>query len=112
MSTNTAVAKANYLMISPFKLRRVANIVRKMPLNYAISILKSLPHTSAFHLLKVLNSAKANAKVINLNTDNLIIKELLVNEGPRHKRHRPRARGRMDMYKKRTSHIVVKVEEG
>ena len=58
-------------------------------------------------------SAKFNAINNNkMGEESLVIGELLINEGPRHKRHRPRARGRMDQIIKRTSHIVVGVMEG
>ena len=54
-------AHAKYLRISPTKVRRVANVVRKKPYTEAIAILDALPHKGARLLKKVIKSAAANA---------------------------------------------------
>ena len=106
-------ATAKHLLISPSKLRRVANTVRRKPYAEAIAILEALPHKGAKLLRKVLQSAAANALVQNRNLDEemLYIKELQINEGPRIKRVWARARGRRDILLKRMSHISVVVDE-
>jgi large subunit ribosomal protein L22 len=106
-------ALARYLLISPFKVRRIATNVRKKPYSEAIAILESMPHKGARLLKKVISSAAANALYNNkkLDEDMLFIKELQVNEGPRMKRLWPRARGRADRLLKRMTHILVVLDE-
>jgi large subunit ribosomal protein L22 len=106
-------AIAKYLMVSPTKVRRVADNVRRKPYPEAIAILDNLPHKGAKLLKKVIASAAANAlsKNKNLSEDMLFVSELLVNEGPRLKRLWHRARGKADILAKRMSHITAVVDE-
>ncbi|HUX51409.1 MAG TPA: 50S ribosomal protein L22 [Spirochaetia bacterium] len=106
-------AIAKYLLVSPTKVRRVADNVRNKPYSDAIAILESLPHKGAKLLRKAIQSAGANALVQNKNLDEdmLYVKELRVDEGPRLKRMWLRGRGRADMLQKRMSHITVVVDE-
>ena len=111
-TTELVYSKAKYIRISPSKVRRVANLVRGKNVNEAIQILNNLPHKGANLLLKVIKSAKANA--INNNKFNesaLSLPLILVNEGPTMKRFRPVGRGRIFGILKRTSHIIVGVNE-
>lgn len=104
-------ATAKYLRISPSKVRRVANVVRGKHVKDAFDILRALPQSGAEYIEKVLKSAIANATHNDgKNADELFIAELLVNEGPRLKRFRARARGRVGSIIKRTSHIIVGVK--
>ncbi|MFC1771296.1 50S ribosomal protein L22 [Candidatus Margulisiibacteriota bacterium] len=106
------LAKSKYVRISPFKLRRIANLVRGKMVGDAIAILKNLPHKGAVILLKVVKSAQANAVNNNkLNEKGLMVSSLMINEGPRLKRFTARARGRIDQIIKRTSHIVLGVKD-
>ncbi|MEW5816798.1 MAG: 50S ribosomal protein L22 [Spirochaetota bacterium] len=106
-------AHARFCMVSPSKLRRVADNLRKKPYAEAIAILENLPQKGARYLKKVIQSAAANALVQNkkLDEEMLYIKELQVNDGPRYKRVWARARGRRDLLIKRLSHISVIVDE-
>lgn len=105
-------SKAKYIRISPSKVRRVANLVRGKSVTEAVQILNNLPHKGASLLLKVIKSAKSNAVNNNkLNELNLQLPLILVNEGPSLKRFRPVARGRMHGIIKRSSHIIVGVNE-
>lgn len=106
-------ALVRFLLISPFKVRRIATNLQRKPYSEAISILESMPHKAARLLKKVISSAAANALYNNkrLDEDMLYIKELQVNEGPRMKRMWPRARGRADRLLKRMSHIQVVLDE-
>ena len=106
-------AHARYLLISPRKVRRIADHLRKKPYSEALAILESLPHKGAKLLRKVIASAAANALYNNkkLDEDVLYIRELRVDEGPRMKRLWPRARGRADKLLKRMSHIHVVLDE-
>lgn len=105
-------SKAKYIRISPFKVRRVAKLVRGKSVSEAVQILNNLPHKGASLLLKVIHSAKSNA-VNNkkLKEVNLQLPLILVNEGPTIKRFRPVGRGRIFGILKRTSHIIVGVNE-
>ncbi|MFO7782624.1 MAG: 50S ribosomal protein L22 [Spirochaetia bacterium] len=117
MATKTQVsgykASARYQIISPFKVRRVANEVRRRPYTEAVAILENLPHRGAKMIKKVVESAAANALYANKNLDEdmLYIKELRVDEGPRLRRVWFRARGRADLIHKRMSHITAVVDE-
>jgi large subunit ribosomal protein L22 len=106
-------AEAKFLLISPSKVRRVADNIRRKHYTDAVALLDVLPHKGAKLLRKVLKSAAANALYQNKNLaeDMLYIRELLVNEGPRMKRMWLRGRGRADMLLKRMSHITVVVDE-
>ena len=112
MSQELVKAEAKYIRISPFKLRRIANTIRGKEAKSALRLLKSLPHKGAGLIYSVIHSAVANATNNNkLDENKLIVKQLLINEGPKFKRFRARARGRSASIEKRTSHIVVAVGE-
>ena len=106
-------AKVRHLVISPTKLRRIADNVRRKPYVEAVALLEALPQKGAVYLRKVIESAAANALVQNndLDEEMLYIKELRVDEGPRMRRLWPRARGRRDILVKRMSHVSVVVDE-
>jgi large subunit ribosomal protein L22 len=106
-------AQTKYLLISPSKLRRVANVIRLKPYVQAVAILDSLPQKGAGLLIKTVKAAAANALFQNKSLDEemLYIKEVQINEGPRMKRLWARARGKRDILLKRMSHIYVVVEE-
>jgi large subunit ribosomal protein L22 len=103
----TAFSKNN--RISASKARLVANEVRGEELPYAIEILKAMPQKSARLILKALYSAGANAKYKkpDIMDKDLYIKKIVVDVGPTMKRFRPRARGRANRIKKRTSSITI-----
>ncbi len=105
-------AKVSHIRVSPKKVRRLANIVRNKGLMESINILKLLRIVNKKYLLKLLESVKANARIKNPDVDlnALHISKIIVNEGSRLKRMKPRARGRADVIKKRLSHIEVEVE--
>ena len=105
-------AKARYLRVGPKKLRRLANLVRRKPLVYSINMLKLINIANKRFLITLLNSIKANAKIKNpdVKLEELLITKIIVNEGQRLKRMKPRARGRADVIKRRISHIEVEIE--
>ena len=99
-------AQLNYLRLSPRKVRAVADLMRTMSVSEAEFQLEHSKKRAAHHLLKLLRSALANAKHnFYLDSDDLRIAELVVNEGPTLKRFMPRARGRATPIHKRTSHV-------
>ena len=106
-------AVLKYQKISAQKCRLVANEVRGLPVNKAFEFLNYSNKKASQLILKVLESAVANAEHNNSSDlDELIVKNVLVDEGPYGKRHRPRARGRVNQIIKRTSHITIVVTDG
>lgn len=106
-----ASAKLNYLRISPRKVRLIANLIRGMHAEEAQVQLSYLNKRAALPLLKLLNSAVRNAQHnMHLDAGSLYISRLLVNEGPKLKRFRPRAMGRAFPIYKRTSHVILELE--
>ena len=107
-----ARAVARFLRVSPFKARQVADLVRGKNVNEAVGILKYTNKKSAPLISKVLKSAIANAEHNNdMDSDELFVSEIYVDEGPTLKRMRPRAYGRADVRRHRTSHITVVLRE-
>lgn len=105
-------AVAKFIRISPFKVRQVIDEVRGREVDEAISILRFTPKKAARVVLKVVNSAAANAeKNHHIGRDKLFISGAFVDEGPTLKRIRARAMGRAARIRKRTSHITVVVKE-
>jgi len=105
-------AISKYLRVSPSKARLVADLVRGKPVSEALTILKFTPKKSGRLIDKTLRSAVANAENTNaMDVDTLFIKTILVDDGPRLKRWRPRAMGRATRIIKRMSHITVVLAE-
>ena len=99
---------SKYVRISPKKAREVARILTGKKATEAVSLLKYIPRKAARLLDKTLKSAMANAENnSNLSSDDLIIKQAVVEEGPALKRFRPCARGSSHPYKKRMSHLRI-----
>jgi large subunit ribosomal protein L22 len=75
-------------------------------------MLKFTPNKPAGVLYGVVRSALANANQSNIDVDSMIVKDVIVNEGPTWKRFMPRSQGRAMHIRKRTSHITVILAEG
>jgi len=107
-----AKAKLTMIRIAPRKVRLVADSIRNKKISEAVAILQNQEKRSSEPVLKLLNSAVANAVNNNgMEADQLFIKTIFVNEGPTLKRFRPRAHGRAYEILKRTSHITVIVSD-
>ena len=106
-------AVTRFLIVSPFKVRPVADLVRRKPYPEALSILENMPHKGAKLIRKTVLSAASNAlsRDKQLVEDMLYIKDIRIDEGPRMKRVWFRGRGRADMLLKRMSHITVIVDQ-
>jgi large subunit ribosomal protein L22 len=105
-----AHAHARYIRQSPYKVRRVLDLVRGLPVDEARVVLAFTNRRAAQPIRKVLESAVANAEHNHaLDADELVIAEAYADEGPTLKRYRPRARGRATRIRKRTSHITIVV---
>ncbi len=105
-------AVAKHIRISPLKVRKIIGAVKGKPAETGLNILKFMPQKSAGLVEKVLRSAIANAdQNEEMDVDLLVIKNIVVDQGPTLKRFRARARGRGSRILKRTSHITVIVAE-
>ena len=101
-------ATAKYVRISPFKVRIVLDIIKGKSVVEAIAILENTPKAASEVLLKLVNSAAANAENNqNLARNDLFIAECYANEGPTLKRIQAVSKGRAYRINKRTSHITV-----
>ena len=99
--------------MSPQKVRLVADVVRGKPVDQALAILKNMPHKAAREVYRTVASAAANAENnFQMDRDGLVIKTIMVDEGPSLKRYLPRARGRVNVMRTRSSHITVIVDDG
>lgn len=112
---NEAMAVAKYIRVQPLKVRIMARNIIGQPISKAVNTLTFSPNKSAQVLLKVLNSAVANASS-NAHSqvsdiDNLVVYRVYVDGGPTLKRWHPRSQGRANPILKRTSHITVVVKE-
>ena len=119
MATETTVtearAVARHVRVTPQKARRVIDLIRGKQATDAVSVLKFAPQGAAEPILKVLESAIANARfkadaaAVRFDERDLIIASAFIDEGPTMKRFRPRAQGRAGRINKRTSHSTVVV---
>ncbi len=105
------VAQARFIRQTPRKLRLVADEVRGLGATEAEIILNSLNKKSARLLLKVLRQGMANAENnFNLEKNGLRIKKLEIGEGPRMRRYRFVAKGRVHQILKKTAHVKMVLE--
>ncbi len=107
-----AKAVGKSIRISPQKARLVADVIRGMNVDKAITALRYMPKKGAGIIQKVVESAVANATQDDqMDVDSLYVKKIFIDGGPSLKRIRPRAMGRATRIIKRTSHITVVLDE-
>jgi large subunit ribosomal protein L22 len=112
MEALEASATLRFTRISAQKARLTANLIRGKAVTEAKGILAFSPRKGAAILLKLLNSAIANAEGKNAgDPETLEVSKIWVNSGPVYKRQLARARGRADTIRKPTSHITIVVRE-
>ncbi|GGI83558.1 50S ribosomal protein L22 [Legionella impletisoli] len=106
------IAKLKNAPLSAQKGRLVADLIRKMDVSRARDVLKFTPKKGAQLMLKLLESAIANAENNNgADIDELKVGMVCVDEAPTMKRIRARAKGRANRISKRTCHITIKVSD-
>ena len=109
-----ATATARFIRIAPRKVGLVCDLVRGIRVEDAFNILHFSPKGASVPVEKLIRSALANLLqqegTKKVDTEEVMISELVVNEGPTLKRFRPRAMGRATRIRKRTSHIQVTLE--
>ncbi len=101
-----AVAKS--IRISPYKVRALLDVIRGKSYVEAVALLKAMNKASSAPILKVVNSAAANAENnLGMSKDTLYVAECFADEGRTLKRYQPVSKGRGHSIMKRTSHITV-----
>jgi len=112
-----AKAQARYVRVTPQKARRIIDLIRGKRVGEAVAVLSFAPQAASEPVLKVVQSAVANARVKAdraseaFDERSLVVTAAYVDEGVTLKRFRPRAQGRAGQILKRTSHITVVVAE-
>jgi large subunit ribosomal protein L22 len=110
MSTPRAQARLRYLLTSPPKVRQVCGLIQGLEVEQARQQLELTSRGASTQVLKLLDSAVANAEnAVNVPEDELFVERAVVDEGPTLRRWRPRARGRATRVRKRTSHVTIVV---
>ncbi len=105
-------AVARFVRISPQKIRVVMAQIRGERVEDALGLLTFAPQKGAKILKKLVDSAVANVQEnTDMDVDNLYISRIYADEGPTHKRWRPRALGRATKILKRTAHLTVVLDE-
>jgi large subunit ribosomal protein L22 len=103
-------ARSKYVRSAPRKARLVMAHIRGKEVEHARAILGHAPRAVAEDILKLLNSAVANAEsAYELGPEELRVRQAFVDEGPTIKRYRPRALGRATRINKRTSHMTIEL---
>jgi large subunit ribosomal protein L22 len=108
-----SIARVRHIRVTPQKARRVVALIKGKQAQEALAILKFAPQSASEPIYKLVASAMANAQVKAdrdgeyLDEQDLYVANAYVDEGTTLKRFRPRAQGRADQIKKRTSHITV-----
>ena len=107
-----ARAVLRYARISPRKVKIVIDLIRNKSVAEAIGIINNTPKAASEYLIKLLNSAVANAtNNHNMDIEKLYVAEVFANPGPILKRIMPRAQGRAFRIRKRTSHVTIVLKE-
>ncbi|MBU1131230.1 50S ribosomal protein L22 [Patescibacteria group bacterium] len=102
------VAKVRFLRVSPRKVKLVIDVIRGMRAQEALERLQFINKKATNPVIKLLNSALANAEHnYKLNKEDLYIKKIVANQGPTLHRWQARAYGRAAAIRKRTSHLEV-----
>ncbi len=107
----TAKATLGSFRQSPRKMRMVVNAVRGKKVSEVLVNLDFIAKKAAAPVRTLINSALANAKTLEIPTENLVIKTIQVNGGPIMYRRQPASRGRANPIRKRTSSIIVELGE-
>ena len=107
-------AKSRYVRVSPYKLRPLVDVVRGGTVEKAIAFLKTNANKRVRPILKLIESAYANAKNVDssvTSAQEMNIKEIKVDQGPTVKYFKPAAMGRSSVQRKRLSHMEIILEK-
>jgi large subunit ribosomal protein L22 len=103
-------AEGKFLKTAPSKVRQVIALIQHKDVLQAKAVLLALNKRPKEYLIKILNSAIANAKVKGFNPEQLYISKAICNVGPAWKRYKAAAFGRAVPIKRRTSHIKIELD--
>ena len=107
-----ARAEHKYARISPRKVEIICNMIRGKDVAVARALMQHTPTAGCEYMIKLLDSAKANAENnFEMDPEKLYVSVAYATGGPILKRGMPRAQGRMYRINKRTSHIMIAVAE-
>lgn len=105
------VAKAKYVLYSPYKLRPLADVIRGKDVVYALGWLATYGTRRSIPVKKIIESAAANAHNLkNVEMSDLAIKEMRVDQGPIQRYFKPGAQGRAMPQRRRLCHISIVLE--
>ena len=105
-------ASAKYVRVAPRKVQVVLDLIRGKQVDDALATLMYTPKAASPVVMKVLNSAIANAENnLSMNRSELYVSEIYANPGPTLKRFWARSRGSASPILKRTSHITVVLDQ-
>ena len=105
-------AVSKYVRISPTKVQKLVGAIKGKPVESGLQMLQFMPQKAAKILEKTIRSAVANAdQNPDIDIDQLVIQNIVADQGPTLKRWKARARGRGTRILKRTSHITVILAE-
>lgn len=105
-------ATARYIRISSRKVKVVIDLIRGKSYDEAAAILQYTPKAASEPVLKLLNSAAANAENnLDIPRSDLFVAEVYANQGPTLRRYMPRSHGRATRIRKRTSHITIVLDQ-
>lgn len=105
------IALARYVHYSPYKLRPIADVVRGKDVMYALNWLATYKSQRSVPIMKLLESAVANAKnKSNVESASLRVKEIRVDGGPIHRYFKPGAQGRASIQRRRLCHAKIVLE--
>ena len=103
-----AKATLRYARITPRKAKRVVDLIKGKKAGEALITLRFMPYRGAQFIEKILKSAMSNAEQKKaVNPEEMVISKAFVNQGPVMKRMEPRAMGRANVIRKRSSHITL-----
>lgn len=104
-------AKARNITCSPDKLRPLVDAIRGKNVGYALNVLATIPLKKAVPVKKLIQSAAANAKSLeNIEAEDLMIKDIRVDQGSIFRYFKPGAMGRAAVQRRRFSHMSVVLE--
>ena len=106
-----ALAHLHATRISARKMRVLADIVRGMPVEKALTTLAFQQRAGAPILKKVIDSAVANADQRKMDIDKLIVADVQIDKAGIMRRYLPRAHGRATPFKKQLAHVSVRLAE-
>ncbi len=113
----TASAKLKFLRIAPRKVRLVADLIRGQKVSQARGILMYTHRAASLPLRKLLESAVANADNLaaergqRIDTDEMVVDTIMVNDGPTMRRFQSMPRGRAGVIRKRSSHVELTISD-